>query len=306
VASGSPNVLSLFPHHRFQSGAGFSVNQGRIIKSLPGANASLDEDPVSDVSDDGDDGIDGKTLPLSQWPLISRLVVSADGQWLASADLEGRMHVFHLDSLHYHCSLPTSLVALSDFTFDPSSPHILYLAFPDNTLQVFDVEAREYPGWANHLCHSILPSLIGSERDSLSGITFIPEQKQSMTAFPEKLTDTKFNGRKVLLWSKSWMSAINIDAQIQHTKVEQKKGALKISTKRKSHEKQPPSQSKRQLQQEEEEDDDVRGVSFMKRYSDVLSIDFFNCDEMLVIERPWADILQKLPPAYFKPRFGRA
>ncbi len=92
------------------------------------------------------------------------------------------------------------------------------------------------------------------------------------------------------------MTTINIDAQIQHTKLEQK--ALRISTKRKSHEKANDSKPQQQ--------EDVSGVSFMKPYADVLSMDFFNCDEMLVIERPWADILQTLPPAYFKPRFGRA
>ena len=165
----------------------------------------------------------------------------------------------------------------------------------DNTLQIFDVETREYPEWAKYLCYSILPSLIGFERDSLVGIAFIPEQKQRMAAFSEKHAGTGFNGRKVLLWSKSWMSTINIDAQIHHTKRDQK--ALKLSAKRKSHERPANSQPRHE---------DVSGVSLMKKYSDVLSVDFFNCDEMVVIERPWEDILQTLPPAYFKPRFGRA
>ncbi|KAF8343078.1 quinon protein alcohol dehydrogenase-like superfamily [Cantharellus anzutake] len=294
-ASDSPHILCSFPHHRYKSGAGFSIDQGRVIKSLPG-DASSDGDDGEDTEDaetSKDHGIEGKMLPASHWPPISRLVVSPDGQWLASADLGGRIHVFHLTSRKYHCSLPTSLTIPSDLAFDPSSPHTLYLAFPDNSLQIFDVKAREYPGWALPLCRSILPQRIVPILDSTQGILFIPKAT-SIDAPREDGAEPDI--RKVLLWGKSWMCSIDIDMHIQrsHQRGNAASGESK-KQKRKSQKANPNSETF----------NSHRGVSLLTSYRDVLCIDVLNGDEIVVIQRPWEDILQTLPPAYFRIEYGR-
>ncbi|KAG8903326.1 U3 small nucleolar RNA-associated protein [Tulasnella sp. 403] len=81
-------------------------------------------------------------------PLVTCLSVSYDGQWLASADERGGCHVFNLDTLQRHCTLPSFEVPIRAMTFDPAFPSTLILGQVNNALHAFDVESRTFPEWA--------------------------------------------------------------------------------------------------------------------------------------------------------------
>lgn len=56
-----------------------------------GESSDSEESSTSRFSDD--------VLNPEQWPVVSRISVSGDGQWFASTDLMGRTHVFNVDAV---------------------------------------------------------------------------------------------------------------------------------------------------------------------------------------------------------------
>ena len=47
-----------------------------------------------------------------------------------------------------------------------------------------------------------------------------------------------------------------------------------------------------------------RNFKLVTHYRPLLLVDFVAPGELVVVERPLVDVLAKLPPAYFKPKYG--
>ena len=47
-----------------------------------------------------------------------------------------------------------------------------------------------------------------------------------------------------------------------------------------------------------------RNFKLVTHYRPLLFVDFVAPGELVVVERPLVDVLAKLPPAYFKPKYG--
>lgn len=74
---------------------------------------------------------------------VARLAASGGGEWLASADLDGYVHLFSLDALAHHAQVP---IGRGDgfptaMEFD-SGRHRLLIVTSSHNVLVFDVEAR--------------------------------------------------------------------------------------------------------------------------------------------------------------------
>lgn len=54
----------------------------------------------------------------------------------------------------------------------------------------------------------------------------------------------------------------------------------------------------------EEEMEETSNFKLVTRYRPILCADFLEAGEIVIVERPLVDVLQSLPPAYFKPRYG--
>lgn len=101
------SIIGSFTHHRANSGVktASSAKPGRVVKPLKGVpnpapepvGASNDEDEDMS-SEDEDSSPSTSAASTGSWPAVSRMAVSADGQWLATTDLWGRTHVFNVDS----------------------------------------------------------------------------------------------------------------------------------------------------------------------------------------------------------------
>ncbi|KAK7463831.1 U3 small nucleolar RNA-associated protein [Stygiomarasmius scandens] len=253
ISGEKPKVLRKFDHHRQPI--------GRVLKELK-TTGDVEMTDFRNAMDEEQD------------PLVSnifRIAVSSDGQWLATSDEHSRTHVFNLDSLQHHCVLPSFPLPAQSLVFDPSQPNILILAFQDNSLQIYDVESRQFPSWHRELCDN-LPKRLTQAHDPIVGVTFQPDVPNSSSS-----------ASHAICWGSTWICKLNL------------KGSNLTSTskkRRRDHAKVTP------------QSEESKEFKMITHYRPLLFVDFFSPEEMVVVERPLVDVLATLPPAYFKHKYG--
>ncbi|VDB99402.1 unnamed protein product [Peniophora sp. CBMAI 1063] len=224
---------------------------------------------------DGVDMDDGNEPPASSRrdvvTAITRMAISSDGQWLATTDDRRRTHVFSLDALQHHSQLPSFTHSVQALAFSPLSPGLLVLGFTNNTLELWDVETRTTPGWARQFCNS-LPKRFTHLHDPLIGISF-PDPSPSLSI------------HFAFIWGSTWLCKVDFSAQT---------GPGSFNKKRRRQGKQ--SQANRLPVGE--------NFKLFTQYRQVLAADFVSEKEIVVVERPLVDVLARLPPAYFRAKYG--
>lgn len=133
--------------------------------------------------------------------------------------------------IQHHCALPTSPLPASTLTFDihPTSTHILVLGFPNNTIQIFDVEARDSPSWARNV-NSRLPSGLERLPDGLVGLAFIKEDSDHLrvpsiegsvngdggdgSVLGQNRATGSYLPKNVVLWGRGWLCRIDLMAGV--------------------------------------------------------------------------------------------
>ncbi|KAG8733115.1 U3 small nucleolar RNA-associated protein [Ceratobasidium sp. 423] len=227
---------------------------------------------VFDVHSERENIDDGGNEDATLSPRISRVAVSPDSQWLASADSGGRVCVFNLDSVKHTTTLPRTFLPPSALSFDIRSPHVLALGYPNNEIQLFDAEAQMF--------YPALPDKVSHLHDPILGIVFPP------TPAP--------NERKMYVWSANWLARYDIPTLSSSALI-----------------KQPPPPSvpesnvelslKRKRAGEADE-----AFAIVTKFRQILLIDLCadGDGEMVLVERPLVDLLATLPPAYLKPKYG--
>ncbi|KAF8078360.1 WD40-repeat-containing domain protein [Lyophyllum atratum] len=258
-----PRVLRRFDHHRSKD----SIVRDRVVKGLKTDDDVQMGDATSEEEED------------SSAPAVTsvlRISISPDGQWLATSDDRARTHIFNLDSIQHHSVLPSFSKPVQVLTFDPKRPDILIMAFPDNSLQVYNVESRQFPAWGKELCNS-LPKRFTNAHDPVLGVTFDPaEASLGVRATP----------RYALFWGSTWICKLSLNDSTP--------GGLNKKRRRESVKLSAPSFT-----------DDTRGeCKMITHYRPILHVDFLAGGELIVVERPLVDVLSDLPPAYFKHKYG--
>ncbi|KAJ7786079.1 quinon protein alcohol dehydrogenase-like superfamily [Mycena metata] len=256
-----PRVLRRFDHHRH----GSSIPGDRVVTGRAGdaENPAEDEESENEMP----------SVPIAT--SILRLATSFDGQWLASSDSHARTHVYNLDSIQHHCVLPSFPQAAQTIAFDPSRNNILILAFPDNSIQLFDVEARQFPAWAKDICN--LPKKFTRTHDHILGVAFDPaiagtSLKAAGAAIP----------RYALFWGSTWLCKIRLDDSGKSGQKKRRREGDKVD---------PTSE-------------DNANFKMVTHYRPILHVDFLAPGELVVVERPLVDVLATLPPAYFVHKYG--
>lgn len=185
-------------------------------------------------------------------------------------------------------SFPHAVAALS---FDPGSPATLIIGLVNNTIQVFDVEARQFPEWS-HALSQVSTSPFSYLHDPLLGISFDPN------VTPRNDADVE---RRVLLWGSSWMCKVKLAAP---------SGLVSSSKKRRRESKRLSVTADGVIQKGIESGavsrttEDDPNFRLVTRYRPLLWVDYMGPGELLVVERPLVDLLSTLPPAYFKATYG--
>jgi U3 small nucleolar RNA-associated protein 4 len=146
------------------------------------------------------------------------------------------------------------------------------MVFPDNTLQFYDVESRQFPSWGKDLS-SALPKRLTHSHEPVIGVTFDPTQHSS-----EKQT------RNVLLWGSTWICRLSLSED-------------RISSR-------PNKKRRRENAKEPAASHDHEDYKMITHYRPILFLDFLVNGELVVVERPLIDILSTLPPPFFTPKYG--
>lgn len=186
------------------------------------------------------------------------------------------------------------------------------LAFPDNSIQVFDVESREFPAWARAV-NEQLPYPLSRLQDPIAGIAFILDDiTDSIEASSARgsrrsisLASDRRNSRNVILWARGWLCKVDLmgDAALNLS------GPTLGGIRKRKQPFGPPSDTSKDrtlaAQAGAEKDFfDQRQAQVVTRYRDIMLVDFFGPKEMIIVERPAVDILQNLRPAFYKPKYG--
>lgn len=278
LASEKPRVLRRFEHHRMQNIVlGERVVKGRQ-RSQDAEDVEMQDTTAGEKAEDADESDEDVDPPKPVIATVTRMAVSPDGQWLATSDDHRRTHVFNLDSVQYHCVLPSFPQLTHALAFDRASPSTLVLGLANNTVQVFDVESRTFPAWARELT-AALPRRFTHLHDPILGVAFDAPAKRGSALF----------------WGATWLCRVQLDAGVGFDNFDKKRrwGAPKPAPKLAAHQDADGAPTFHQ--------DNFKLVT---HYRPILFADFIGPAELVVVERPLVDVLAKLPPAFFKPKYG--
>ncbi|KAG6902800.1 hypothetical protein C0995_011287 [Termitomyces sp. Mi166 len=264
-----PRVLRKFDQHRFKN----STVHDRVVK---GRRTDGDVDMMDATADNVDHSEDNEKSSTPAVVSILRMSISPDGQWLATSDDHARTHIFNLDSIQHHSVLPTFAKPAQVLAFVPRQPNILIMAFPDNTLQVYNVESRQFPVWGKELCNS-LPRRFTHAHDPVLGVAFdIAEATLRSDIAPQY----------ALFWGSTWICRLSMsDSTPRNLAKKRRRESTKVSP----------------LLPTDDTHGDFRMIT---HYRPILRLDFLANGELVVVERPLVDVLSDLPPAYFKHKYG--
>ncbi|KAF8499168.1 WD40 repeat-like protein [Russula emetica] len=266
--STSARVLRRFDQHRHRS----TMAEGRV---LTGRRNNEDHEADAQGTEEWLTPSLANAEPMSA--TITRMAISPDGQWLATTDDHLRTHIFNLDSVQHHSSLPTFPQPAHALAFAPNSPSLLILGFANNSLELYDVEARQFP-----------PVRFTHLHDAILGVTLAP-------ADPEKNVDKESSiGQEsvlALFWGATWLCKVQFAAPVGWGGFEKKR------RRRRSGGADRGTASVRDR-------DAIDNFKLVTQYRQILLADFISPGELVVVERPLTDVLLNLPPAYYRPKYG--
>ena len=218
---------------------------------------------------------------------ITRMAISPDGQWLATTDDHRRTHVFNLDAVQHHTSLPSFPQRTHALAFAPSAPSLLILGFANNTLELYDVETRQFPPWSRALC-AALPKRFTHLHDAMLGVTLAPATQEE-NGVDEGGGGGGSQNVLALFWGPTWLCKVQFAAPVGWGGFEKKR------RRRRSGDTEHGTERDRNA---------VHNFKLVTQYRQILLAEFLAPGELVVVERPLTDVLVNLPPAYYRPKYG--
>ena len=277
--SASARVLRRFDQHRHRS----PMAEGRVLTGRRNDDDHEADESEPEMDVDGESREIADPQPINPEPMpatITRMAISPDGQWLATTDDHVRTHIFNLDSVQHHSSLPSFAQPAHALAFAPSSPSLLILGFANNSLELYDVEARHFPPWSRALC-TALPKRFTHLHDAILGVTLAPVAPENVDKGSQDVL--------ALFWGATWLCKVQFAAPVGWGGFEKK----------------------RRRQQNGHVDggamgdrDAMHNFKLVTQYRQILLAEFLAPGELVVVERPLTDVLLNLPPAYYRPKYG--
>lgn len=308
-------------------------------ESTTGEAMAVDEDaePPSkaDEEDETSSDEDFHPLPLPPiLPTITRLAISPDGQYLASVSTSSsphttttRTHIYNLDSITYTSTLPSfpSPIQALAFTSTPTSPHSytsLVLGLADNSIHVYDVESRTFPLWAKESTGAGVPRRVRGLHDPILGVTF---DGSVLVDHPANGGQVKADPLAPIFWGATWLCRVNLaaggvsreDGGGFEKRKKRKWGGKKLAERKglssgmnaialgSGHTSTLPTSTSTGEGTTDEPHMRQDNFKIVTTYRPLLFVEFVGGEkELVVVERPLVDVLNKLPPAFFKPKYG--
>eukprot|EP00850_Spirogloea_muscicola_P015138 SM000113S24094 [mRNA] locus=s113:305894:309907:- [translate_table: standard] len=258
-------------------------------------------------------------------PAVRMMSVSADGQWLATAVAGGRTNVYNLDRLRVTVSASHALIIALDrhhwelpvldsglpmaLAFHPSSD-VLVVGTSVNRVHVLDVEARQLAAWSKE-SGSRLPRSLLELPGGISGLSLPPAP----------------DANSIIAYSSRAMCHINLNLPVPDSSTPHPEHpSASTSTPNGSVEHldggtlhvagEPGSLAGNQVRRkrqrksgaaEESKDAERTGeskFSVVALADPCLFLAHTSTSSILVVEKPWADVLLQLPPPLYRHKFG--
>jgi U3 small nucleolar RNA-associated protein 4 len=296
-------VRSFAPQHTLVGGR--SIKHGKVRQPV--------DDDVEMESDDEDTPAKGPV----EW--ITALAASDDAQWLATSDLGGKVTVFNLDTLQLHALLPSFAAPPASIAFTPTHP-LLALVHAGNALQFFHLDDRRLLPPTNQVQN--LNNTLRGLHSAAHGAAWEPSRVAPRAA-------------RLVVWSGDWLASIRLDLDL----VVRTKGRAGSATPSVPGTPLDPSSQKKKRAREAREaarealeasspgsltpasptmllsqvlktPSSANDPDFVKvatdRFRGVVGADWLADGELMLVERPYADFVGELPPAFWTGKYGRS
>ena len=211
--------------------------------------------------------LDGIVVP------VDVLQVSRCGRYAATGDLSKRIHVFDLQLLSCISTLPVGQSTHTAIAFQPQST-TLAICSSNKHIQMFDFIKGRFTEWSREAASNGLPRQWVHHAAKVHGICFDAEKPS-----------------KMVLWGHSTFCTIDVNEIISKTK-----------SRRFIAENEGKSAAKRKKFNEVSATEAFLKMS--RLFHNAMFFSYFGVGNAVVVERPWHSILQKLPPALFRVRYG--
>ncbi|KAF0691925.1 Aste57867_16921 [Aphanomyces stellatus] len=216
------------------------------------------------------------------------LAVSQDGQWLACGDIQNNLSVFNLDSMSFYAEFPKPLAMHTCMGFHPAGK-ILVVATLSNHFACYDVERKTLTEWCRENQHK-LPKALFFRQPHIKGLSFHPTQPNS-----------------VVFWSQHFLFHIDIELPIVRSDTTTKKRRRTLST----------GSLAAAAAAIDSSSDDMPDTPtgqptyhFIDHYGPIAFAEFFRgpsspTPELVVVETPFFKMLNALPDALHRPKYGQ-
>ncbi|KAL7752726.1 U3 small nucleolar RNA-associated protein [Sorochytrium milnesiophthora] len=208
-----------------------------------------------------------------QAALITCASISPDSRFLISADLLNRVLIFDLETLEHHKTLPKfphriTSVSLSD--------KYAVITVSNKDFYVYDSPSFKVNKWTTTNL-SRFDAQYYSSAECYLGAETIADQL-------------------IMLWTTKWIIIVNLAKN------------LAIPDKKRKTESGNGSDVPAASADEKMHDANAAGSSpvlrYVSKYHSLMGVGLLDANQMFVVERPWFDILQHLPPAFMRKKYG--
>ncbi|KAM3294223.1 hypothetical protein ACQJBY_037240 [Aegilops geniculata] len=283
---------------RHKGGKKFSLDKIELPKGIPCSQSMMFTDDSSSLVLSCNDGkiyvvdiasrkisnifrptskIDG--TKTSKEPPVTKMFVSADGQWVAAANCFGDVYIFNLEIQRQHWFIPRmNGGSVTSGGFCPKN-NALVMTTSKNEVYVFDVEAKELGEWSKRHTQQ-LPTRFQDFPGEVIGLSF-----HKMSPF------------SVMVYSARAMCVIDFglpvvqDVQLSTSEKTDSQKAAKTKVKRK-HRDEDLKQEKRS------------NFTFFAFKDPVLFAGHLLDSSILVVEKQWMDVVQGFGPPVHRHIYG--
>lgn len=229
--------------------------------------------------------IDRRGQAMSR-PPITRLYASGDGQWLAAINCCGDIDIFNLEVLrqHWHISRLDG-AGVTAAGFHPSNKNVLVVTTSSNHVYALDVDAKQLGEWSKRFTFG-LPKHFLEFPGGIVGLSFPPSAKAT----------------SVIVYSTSAMCLIDFGKPVKHDENNlMNGGALALDTL--DHSKHALANGKRKKPNHKAKltDNNFAIVPFS---DPVLFLAHLSEHSILVVEKPWVDVLQNFRAPVYRHLYG--
>ncbi|XP_041852001.1 U3 small nucleolar RNA-associated protein 4 homolog [Melanotaenia boesemani] len=199
---------------------------------------------------------------------VHLLSPSEDGKWLATANTDHEVHVFNLQKLKLHCSVPVYSSCPTAIAIHPTSSHLVCV-HADQQILEFSLKQKEYTEWSRKLQKQGLHPL-WLQRDSvITHVSFHPT-----------------NPAQLLLHDAYMFCIIDQSLPLPEAKTRLLNQMMLRSL--------PPPERSRES----------HAFKICKYFQHIMCLRLLEDHSLVVVERPLLDILSQLPPPVRQKKFA--